>query len=226
MDGVVTRLVTAILAKDEAGPERYLARVIARCMEFSDDVLLLDDGSTDATRDIAADLGCVVQVRSGVAAWGAEAPARAELWERAATLAGDGWVLVCDADMVLVGDPRPLTLSWDCHAWAWPLVDLWDSEQTFRVDGPWGHGPTTARAWLFRPSALTEPARWPARGIHCGHAPLNFPGPCAVAPAGVYWRHLGWLTREHRERKFAQYSAQDSQLTPFERAHVASILDR
>jgi hypothetical protein len=162
--------------------------------------------------------------RGGHGMWGAEAHARAELWERAAALAGDGWVLICDADMLLEGDPRPLTLSWDVQAWAWPLVDLWDSEHTFRVDGPWGHGPRTPRPWLFRPSATPEP-QWPTRGIHCGHAPTNVAGPCGIAPEGIFWKHLAYVSAVHRAAKLAQYLAVQDQLTPFERAHALSVGD-
>jgi hypothetical protein len=219
------RLVSAILAKDEAGEDRYLRRVIERCFEFSDDVLVLDDNSTDATRDYAAELGCVVRLRSGMAAWGAEAPARAQLWDAAAELAGpDGWVLICDADMLLEGDPRPLCASWGVTGWAFPLVDLWDTEEQFRVDGPWGHGPRTPRPWLFKPGALTEPPVWPDRGVHCGHCPVNFPGPIGIAP-DLWWKHLGWVRKEHRLRKHTQYLSVAHQLSEFERGHAQTILD-
>lgn len=227
-DGTVTRLVTAILARNEAAPDRYLARVIQRCQEFSDDVLVLDDNSTDDTYQVAWEHGCHVAKRhADTAAWGAEAPARAQLWDIAANLAGDdGWVLVCDADMELRGDPRPLTLSWEVGAWAFPLVDMW-GDDVFRVDGPWGHGPRTPRPWLFRPSALREPPVWPDRGIHCGHAPSNFLQhvPCGIAPPDVFWLHWGWAQREHRVAKHAAYMAQAAQLTPFELQHAESILD-
>lgn len=222
------RLVSAVLARNEAAEDRYLRRVLHSLHSFSDVVLVLDDGSTDATAQVARDSGVVVAERSADSAWGAEAPARRELWERASALAGpDGWVLICDADMVLRGDPRPLTLSWDVAAWAWPLADVWDDERTARVDGPWGYGLRTPRPWLFRPGALLEPAAWNARGVHCGHAPANFgvAGVVGVAPDTVYWLHLAYLKRDHRVLKHAQYMAVAGQLTEFERHHAASILD-
>ena len=220
-----TRLVTAILAKNEAAPDRYLERVIHRCFEFSDAVLLVDDGSTDTTRDIASAAGCSVMPRTDAGFWGkSEAPARRDLWERAAEIADDGWILVADADMLLHGDPRPLLTSWDVTAWAFPLVDLWDSEETFRVDGPWGYGPRSPRPWLFRPSALTEPAQWSDRPIHVGHAPANFPGPIGVAP-DLHWRHLGWKQRSHRLQKAQAYANVAHQLSEFERQHASTILD-
>ena len=225
----MTRLVTAVLARNEAAPDRYLRRVLTRCREFSDDILLLDDNSTDATKQVASEFGCVVRTRQDAPAWGAEAPARRLLWELAAELAGDGWILVADADMILMGNPRPLTLAWDVATWAWPLADLWDSETTFRVDGPWGVGPATPRPWLFRPSAAPtgfQPV-WGERGIHVGHCPSNWAdaGPCFVAPSDIYWRHLAYKDTDQRARKHAQYMSVAGQLSEFEQAHAASILD-
>jgi hypothetical protein len=219
-----------MLARNEAAPDRYLARVLARCAEFSDAILLLDDGSTDDTAQVARAAGCVVHTRDGAGFWGVtEAPARRELWERAAELIGDGWVLICDADMLLEGDPRPLCASWEAATWAWPLADLWDSESTFRVDGPWGFGPTVPRPWLFRPSAAPQDfvPRWPEKCVHTGHCPMNFGevGPTFVAPPDVYWKHLSYLRREDRLRKHAQYASVTHQLSDFERAHAATILD-
>ena len=234
------RLVTALLVKNEGAPDRYLARVLARCAEFSDDILVLDDGSTDDTVEIAKAAGCIVKQRPQAGAWGNESPARAELWERGTKLAKDGWLLICDADMLLRGDPRPYCLSWELNSWAWPLVDLWDSEETFRVDGPWAGGPNLPRPWLFKPSeAGPKPLQfgppdaigrknwhpqWQDRGIHVGHCPQNFELRCGVAQ-DLLWLHLAYLRPEHRKAKLAAYMAVKDQLSPFELQHAQSIAD-
>ena len=219
------RLVTALLVKDEA--DRYLTRVLQRCLEFSDEVLVLDDGSTDDTIKIAQDLGCLVKQRPQSGMWGNESPARAELWERGAKLAKDGWLLIADADMILEGNPRDLIQTWDVGIWAFVLWDCWDGEHQARIDGPWQHGPMTPRPWLFRPSVCIQGApQWSSRGLHPGHAPLNLCGVGGIAPPDTYyWRHLAYLKKEDRVRKHAQYLGQANQLTEFERLHAASIND-
>jgi glycosyltransferase involved in cell wall biosynthesis len=218
------KLVTAILCKNEA--DKYLERVLRRCLEFSDEVLVLDDGSTDDSDRIAWRLGCQVKPWTGQTMWGAEAAPRAALWEWGAQEAGDGWLLIADADMLLQGDPRPLLNTTVHNAWAFVLYDLWDSETTFRCDGYW-QGHAHPRPWLFRPCMMQcDPSIWPERGIHTGHFPQN-----AVIDAGIAdsdqlsWMHLAYLTFPARLRKREQYLAKSHLLTPFERAHADSVGD-
>lgn len=218
------KLVTALLVKDEK--DKYLERVLQRCLSFSDDVLVLDDNSTDGSDRLAWGLGCKVRTRSGQAMWGAEAPARAELWDWAAEEAGDGWVLVCDADMLLDGDPRPLTLSTTVNSWAWVLYDLWNEERYYRCDGMW-QGHLHPRPWMFRPTTLgiTTPL-WPTRGIHTGHCPINAQLVTGICQANeVSWRHLSFMSKTHRLQKLQQYEAQSHQLSAWELAHARSVGD-
>ena len=216
-----------MLVRNEAAEDRYLTRVIRDAQRWADTIVVLDDNSIDGTPELARNLGCIVYTRDNqTPAWGAEAPARAQLWDLAAQHAGDGWVLVCDADMILSGDPRPYTQSWECDAFAWTLYDLWNSETTFRVDGAWKFGPVTPRPWLFRPSALREPPRWrESRKIHTGHAPANWTGLCGVAPSDMFWKHLGYVQPEHRKKKHAAYLSLKHDLTAFELAHAQSVAD-
>jgi len=220
----MTTLTTALLVKDEA--DRYLHRVLTRCLEFSDTVLVLDDNSTDASRTIARQLGCRVKKRGGDVAWGAETPARTELWNWGAEVAEDGWLLICDADQLLDGDPRPYCQTWELNTWAFPLWDLWDSETTYRSDGYW-QAHNVPRPWLFRP-AFVPPgwkAEWSGRGIHSGHCPTNWPALTGIA-TGLTWRHLGYVDPAHRKAKLEQYLGQSEHLSPFEMAHARSIGDR
>lgn len=222
------RLVAALMAKNEA--DRYLPRVLERCLSFSDSVLVLDDRSTDATAKVAKDLGCKVRSRSILKgdAWGNESPARQELWDWGAEEAKDGWLLICDADMLLEGDPRELCYTWEYSGWAFVLWDCWDGEHQARVDGPWALGPHTPRPWLFNPSRALggRKPEWSTRGLHVGHHPLNLSGSVGVAPPSeFYFKHLAYARKEDRVKKHAQYMGQAHQLTEFERMHAASIAD-
>lgn len=223
------RLFTAILARNEAAPDRYLRRIIDRCAEFSDAVLLLDDRSTDDTAQCATSQGAVVRTRGerSPAAWGREASARAELWDFACerATAWDDWVLICDADMEMCGPVRDLCRSSEVNGWAFVLYDLW-SDTEYRTDGFW-KGHETPRVWLVAPRRVAPDfvPVWPDRGVHPGHIPSNFPLTPGVAPEDrFHWLHWAYATSRARETKHAQYMSEAHQLAPHERAHAQSIL--
>lgn len=223
------RLVSSVLARNEAGLDRYFRKVLSRCLEFSDAVVVLDDRSEDDTADVAAELGCIVKTRSILdsRAWGAEGKARQELWELALTHATgyDDWILVVDADHEMVGDYRSLCLSRDVNAWSFVLFDCW-SETQYRSDEYW-HAHTAPRPWLYAPHRVPAgwQPEWSSRGVHPGHAPSNFPYVLGIAPTDTHHiLHWGWANPVHRQVKYQQYLREAHQLSPFERAHVESIL--
>lgn len=224
-------LFVAILARNEAGLDRHLRSVLASCESFADEVLVLDDQSTDDTGELCKGFGCTVQRRSPSVppAWGNEAPARAELWELAHSHCRDArdWVLFADADMILHGDPRPLCGSRETNAWSFILYDVWSLEdQTYRSDGFW-QGHAVPRPWLVAPKRVPNGwvADWNVRNIHCGHIAPNFPLLSGIAPPDeYYWLHLAYATDRLRAEKHKQYMSKRHLLTPFEVEHAESIL--
>jgi len=206
--------VGALLCRNEAAPDRYLERVLANVATFVDEIVVLDDCSSDATRSICEGAAKVVQVESTdtvdrVGWWqgSRESGARAQLW-RLATQHGD-WVYVFDADHELVGlTPdtfRELLRAEHVNAWACPLWDCWDSDEQMRVDGYW-QAHWHPRPWLARsqPYAGFQPD-FGTRGIHSGHFPANYPFQVGLMPPGAAIKHLGYIQKEARLRKAERY---------------------
>lgn len=217
-----------MLVRNEAGPDRYLGRILARLKDFTDTIVVLDDRSSDETPKICENAGAIVRVReAATAAWGTESTARQELWDLAVSHASgpNDWILICDADMEFVGNPRELCLSREVNSWATVLYDAW-SDTEYRADEFWvGH--KTPRVWLVAPQRVPSGwrAEWTGRGIHVGHLPANWPSVAAVAPPDqYYWLHLAYRDPGHRAKKLEQYRSQFHLMSDFERRHAESIL--
>lgn len=203
-------IVAALLLRNEAGPDRYLRRVLDNVKTLCDDIVVVDDHSEDDTTRICREYGATVsQLTDNSAWWGTdETSARAHLWTLAAKVAGpDGWVYCADGDHILEGvtreDMHTLAAAEHVNGWAWPLMDMW-SEDHFRIDGYW-QAWRSPRVWMVKvPPAGWQPA-WTTRDIHAGHFPHNLEIHAAVAPGFI--RHMGYARPEHREAKARKYLA-------------------
>lgn len=221
-------VTVAAMCRNEA--TRYLPSALDAWRAFADEIVVLDDGSEDATADLAQAAGVrlVRREHDGGAGWGREWEKRDALW-RAATSLGTSWVFVLDADMVPAGDPTALwrDLPESVEAAAFRLYDLWTLGELpfYREDELWcAH--KWPRVWAVRPAALKEAPRWNERGVHCGHFPSNFRAKItAIAPVEMSILHYGYADRRDRQTKLAQYLSIGQQLTPAELEHAKTIVD-
>lgn len=217
---ILSKLVGALLCRNEAGADRYLKLVLDNALTFCDTVVALDDGSTDATRDVLGATPGVLMAPEATSSdpngfWGHdEATPRARLWDAAVRAAGpDGWVYVLDADHELVGvtprDLRTCLTSDTVTAWALPLWDCWTEDgQQMRVDGYW-QAHLHPRPWFFKaqlPGWVPDWSTINRKGVHTGHCPPNFPLVTGVLP-GAAIRHWGYTKQAHREAKADRYLA-------------------
>lgn len=220
-------LVVATMIRDEA--DRYLPSVLSSWSQFSDGILVLDDGSEDDSAELCRDHGAtVVELDSTTGSWGRESHIRRRLFE-AATNSDHDWILWLDADMIPANDPKDLISPVRDHV-LFRLFDLWSVDSSdqllYRSDRYW-YAHRTFRTWMIRsPSSTFEPI-WRDRGIHCGHLPQNLQLTVPTyAPISHSLLHYGYLRDEDKSAKLDQYLSVREQLTETEIEHAKSIGDR
>jgi glycosyltransferase involved in cell wall biosynthesis len=200
----------------------YLASALDAWSEIADDILVLDDGSMDSTRDLLDSRGVHVLEHDGPKAWGNEFAPRKVLWD-VAMESGHDWVLILDADMVPAKPVKEL-LENGTDGIVFYLYDLW-SPNRYREDRFW-RAHKVPRLWAFRNRSSTSKNIWSARGIHCGHAPQNLNlQRTLLAPRDYSLLHYGYADPVDRESKYIRYMSEGHQLSLNEWMHAQSIVD-
>lgn len=237
----------ATMVKDEA--DRFWRSALQAWAEFSDSILVLDDGSTDATMEIAQQeipelLVPVEPVEDTDHAWGNETPYREMLFNFAIDVAEPGDVIFFeDADMTPLRDPTEIFTKSTADAFCFYLYDLWATDEmhvtrqyetgefAFRDEKPYWQAHRNPRTWAIRVSEDDKDGTFTFdhdRGIHSGHIPSDWWGrgrDRCIVPKTHAIAHYGYLHPADREEKEEKYRAVEDQLTDFERAHAETITD-
>ncbi len=219
------RVLLSMLVKNEAG--RHLEQVLRHAASYVDEVLIVDDGSTDESvavceRVLRGVPHTIVQL--GASTFHDEHRLRRRQWELARSLRPD-WILCLDADELFEARMsqamRALVDQDQYDAIAFRLYDFWD-ERRFRDDPLWS-AHRTFRPFLVRAlPGIGDEFRQSAQ--HCGRWPLDV-GRLRTATSDLRLKHLGWARPEDRQAKYERYQRLDPQARHGSKAQYESILE-
>ena len=221
----------ATIVKDEA--HRYWGSALRQWATFADYIIVIDDDSTDETKDMAEEAGCdVFTLFDNTDMWGNETPHRAALFAYAMGKADPGDIVFwLDADMVPARDPSKF-FDVKCDGYSFCLYDLWGQDSSglrYRSDN-WWRGHENPRVWALRvPDDFDQTdVEWGTRGIHSGHIPGSWFTPefqTMVLPKDMGLLHYGYYTERDRQNRYDSYIGIRHKLSESEFKHATTIMD-
>lgn len=203
------RLTAMMQVRNEA--DRYLDTVLRCLSEFVDDVVIVDDASTDGTPDLCRDFKKVVKlVVLPESQFRREWNLRSLLWDVAVSTHPD-WLLAVDADELYEDRAKEeirALIDQDQYDWvAFRMFDMWGGLTHYREDEHWNlHKRYTVTLVRFLPGYHYF---FPPMDLHVPRVPLSY-GPLPGLCSPIRIKHLGWVgPREYLQQKYERYMALD-----------------
>ncbi len=206
---------------------RYLEEVLTDAIRYVDEVMILDDASTDNTvslcERVLKDIPHKIVVNSE-SMFHIEGQLRKKQWDETVKMNPD-WILFLDADEVLenrMTEILPhLMNNNDVDLFCFRLYDMWDSDH-YRSDSLW-NAHTRYMPFMLRYQPKFK-YRFNMDNHHCGRMPMNiFHQPYANIDVRV--KHYGWMREEDRKAKYDRYMKIDPDARYGNLEQYKSIMD-
>ncbi len=206
------RLIASLIVKNEL--KRFLQPCIESLLEFSDQIRVLDDDSTDGSREWL--LGCervLVSLNRGPSFFTNEGAARNALLDF--TLGAEPThILAIDADE-FVADGRALRAAIDMDdeqpVWTLEMGEVWKADEQslwVRRDGGWR--PHAAPILYRVPDKRSSNFRIMDRALACGREPMAIRQQFRHSlKTGTQILHFGWACEEARQARYDRYLEHD-----------------
>ncbi|SDX41709.1 Glycosyl transferase family 2 [Marininema mesophilum] len=220
------RLIAMMQVRNEVG--RYLEKVLTSLEMFADEIVIIDDASTDETPDLCQSFKKVTKIeREKESLFGQEWKLRGKLWDLACSREPD-WILAIDADEIFETRAskhiRNLIDQTDFDQVGFRFYDFWGSQTHYRSDHLWQlHQRYTPILIRYFPN---YPCIYPQQNHHVPRLPISYlvlPSHCSDFRV----KHLGWSGNEEERRlKYERYIRIDPQGKWGNLEQYHSILDR
>ncbi|MGL5244838.1 MAG: glycosyltransferase family 2 protein, partial [Sarcina sp.] len=220
------KLTLSMVVKNEEG--RYLEKALEQHRKYIDNAVIIDDGSTDRTKEIIKDLlgdKNLILIENKNSMFSNEINLRKLQWKETIKTNPD-WILNLDGDEIFEnsfadGVHNLINSDLDIDSYIFRLYDFWDMDH-YRDDGLWCAHNT------FRPF-LTRYQRnfnyiWQETAQHCGRFPKNLEH-LRMAKSEFRLKHFGWAKHEDRLAKYERYMKLDPNGQFGVLAQYKSILD-
>lgn len=203
------KVVLSMVVKNESN--RYLEKVLNSIKDSVDDILIIDDASTDNTVQICED--CLkgyphTIIKNEKSLFSHEYKLRKKQWKETLKL-NPGWILSLDADEVLeqsFNEKLKYLISIDnIDVYNFRLFDMWN-ETEYRDDQYWrAHNSHMTFLIRYQPNFKYK---FKHTNQHCGRLPKNL-HELENANVDVKIKHYGWAKESDRKNKYERYMKLD-----------------
>jgi glycosyltransferase involved in cell wall biosynthesis len=220
------KIIGGLLVRNEE--HRWLRLFLESFKLICDEVVVVDDASTDRTVDICYEFGCDIHssLKSGFEE--NEYIPRLRLWNLCVRKAKiNDIIIILDADEIIDQIEalkfRHYLLEADIknESFALALFDMWNEKQ-YRSDLLWT---AHTRAWAIATRYKPGIYNFAKNKLHCGRLPLEVIYKNVLFFKDIRIKHLGWSTKIDRQFKYDRYMRLDSEFIFGIKAQYDSILD-
>ncbi|MCS1351934.1 glycosyltransferase [Mechercharimyces sp. CAU 1602] len=219
------RLIAVMQVRNEA--DRYLEQVLHSITPVVDEIVIVDDASTDDTVSICRSFDKVKKVvELSTSSFQEEWKLRQLVWETACDCKPD-WILVIDADEIYEEQAlhklRELINQGEYDWYGFQFYDFWDGYTHYRQDHLWRSPHVKVTLVRYIPELAYT---FPQMNHHVPKIPLIYQQlPGKVTDLRV--KHLGWAGDEkERYQKYLRYLEMDPEGKYGSMAQYQSILDK
>lgn len=205
------KLIVGAIIKNEA--DRYLTQFLDTIKQFADEIIIVDDGSTDDSKEICKKYTDNVFDSESLFVKD-ESILRKLLWDKCIEFVDDKfntWISILDADELItekslqyireIIEDANLT---EADSIGYHFYDMWDINH-FRDDVYWcAHRSPTVHIIKYN---LYKNYVWNNKKLHCGRFPKN--AFCNIYASNIKVKHMGYITLESRKKKYESYMKLD-----------------